>query len=96
VTADEILGLARELPPDVRVALARGLCLATGSLGLVGQALLYDLDSEGVLPEIAMRAALKTVAYDVGLLERLELAEEPLWVAVREAALEARSEWGEP
>jgi hypothetical protein len=71
--------------------LASGLELAEGPVRGFGRAvssLTTDLEhgeSAGAFTNLVMRRALRVAALDGGLLVRLEGAEQPFWLGVREA-----------
>ena len=67
--------------------------MAGGAAGSIGRALECDLDRA---PEFAwhnMRVAVRRAQYDKALLERLDEAEDPLWLAIREAIDDSESNY---
>jgi hypothetical protein len=93
---DRVLAVAAEMPAETLRVLGRALHLSGGRLAKLGGdlwiwALNDDFPEEAWLVRMQLSGRLGELAGDDELLERLEDAEEPLWIAVRQALLAVRS-----
>jgi hypothetical protein len=94
--ADHVLDVAAEIPAEALAVLGRALQLGGGRLAGIGSTLwIWTLDAdfpaERWLERMRVTVELDRLARDDELFERLKDAEEPLWVALREALVQVRA-----
>jgi hypothetical protein len=82
--AEEVLAAFDRLPRVTAAALSRALVLLPGPMRGVGDALDAHLDGSPELARLQVSYKLRKLAFDAGLVERLEGAPEP-WAWLRRA-----------
>jgi hypothetical protein len=83
VTTDELLTEFARLPNQTVSALARGLRLGDGPLSTLGNALEHLAAGSDELAALCLRRAVRVMARDEALVERLGQTVEQPWPAVR-------------